>query len=131
MVIMILLVVSAAVFISIVVTHYSVLHSIISRIEKTGEFPAGAQLLETSLKPIAIVALAVLVMLCVTLLYMILISHRTAGPLYSLKKAMERIGEGDFSVRLKFRKNDEVHDVAVVFNKMVENLKKKYSVKKS
>jgi nitrate/nitrite-specific signal transduction histidine kinase len=39
---------------------------------------------------------------------------------------MERIGQGDFSVRLKFRKNDEIHDVAEGFNKMADALDKKY-----
>ncbi|UCD19303.1 MAG: HAMP domain-containing protein, partial [candidate division WOR-3 bacterium] len=52
------------------------------------------------------------------------ISHRIAGPLHRLKMYMEKVENGDHSVRLKFRKNDVIHDVAESFNRMVEGIRK-------
>jgi len=123
---MILSIVFIAIFVSILATHYFMLSSIIRIIDETGHAPTGRELIETSMKPLLIVVPVVFILLAMAFVFLIFISHRTAGPLYSLKQGMERIGQGDFSVRLKFRKNDEIHDVAEGFNKMADALDKKY-----
>lgn len=40
-----------------------------------------------------------------------------------LSKATKKVGEGDFSVRIDHKDNDEIDDLASDFNKMVESLK--------
>ncbi|HEC79131.1 MAG TPA: HAMP domain-containing protein [candidate division WOR-3 bacterium] len=119
------------IFISIFVTHYFLLSTIIRKIEQTGYFPRGMELINLSFKPLVIVIPVIFILLALSYIVVIFISHRTAGPLYSLKKAMEQVGEGDLSVRLKFRKNDEIHDVAESFNRMVDGLRKKFGNFKS
>ena len=53
----------------------------------------------------------------------ILVVHRLAGPIYRLKKTLGSIGEGNLPAPIKFRKKDEIHDLAVAVNKMLTGLK--------
>ncbi len=49
-------------------------------------------------------------------------SHRIAGPAFSLKRSLVRLGDGDLSARSRLRKADHLKDVADVFNENVERL---------
>lgn len=128
---LLLLIVFVAVFISVVATHYFLITSVVERVETTGFAPTGAELITSSLKPVIFIVPMVFIILVLVFIYLIFVSHRTAGPLYHLRRAMERVGKGDLSVRIQFRNNDEIHDVAESFNKMVEGLRAKYGKKKT
>ncbi len=128
---LLILIVFMAIFISIITTHYFILSTILNKIEETGTFPLGTELIETSIKPLVIIVPIVFIILAFTFLYMIFVSHRTAGPLYQLCRAMEKVGQGDFSVRIRYRKNDEIHEIAETFNSMVQGLKKSFGKQKS
>ena len=52
-----------------------------------------------------------------------LVVHRIAGPIYRLKRILESIGEGNLPAPIKFRKRDELHDLAAAVNKMLAGLK--------
>lgn len=55
----------------------------------------------------------------------LLLSHRIAGPIYRLERDLDRIAkEGDFSVRFKFRKKDELGSIAEGLNKVLERAQK-------
>lgn len=60
-------------------------------------------------------------------LFMIFYTHRIAGPICRLKECMEKVSRGNFEGKLKFRKIDEFKDLAEVFNRMVENIKRRES----
>jgi methyl-accepting chemotaxis protein len=126
---LLLLIVFVAVFISVVTTHYFLITSVVDRVEKTGFAPSGAELITSSLKPIVFIVPIVFIILVLVFIYLIFVSHRTAGPLYHLRRAMERVGKGDLSVHIQFRNNDEIHDVAESFNKMVEGLRARFGEK--
>ncbi|MFH1406541.1 MAG: HAMP domain-containing protein [Candidatus Omnitrophota bacterium] len=49
-------------------------------------------------------------------------SHRLAGPVYRLEKELDKVGKGDFSVRIKFRKKDELQELAQHLNKVLDHL---------
>ncbi|MCK5707308.1 MAG: hypothetical protein KAI43_06605 [Candidatus Aureabacteria bacterium] len=49
-------------------------------------------------------------------------SHRIAGPLYKLNKAMRDVSRGKYSKRVSFRKRDAFKDVEMSFNDMMSNL---------
>ena len=49
-------------------------------------------------------------------------SFKIAGPMFALKRGLSQLGEGDLTVRLKFRDNDCCHDVAEQFNIHVSKL---------
>ena len=50
------------------------------------------------------------------------LSHRFAGPIYSLRRAMREIAQGKKPRRLKFRKRDFWHDLADDYNAMLVKL---------
>ncbi len=52
--------------------------------------------------------------------------HKIAGPLFRIERDIkERISKGDFTVRFKLRKGDEVHDLAEALNAAMESLSEK------
>lgn len=53
--------------------------------------------------------------------------RRVAEPLEQLHDSVEAVAAGDFSRRVEVHSNDECGDLAVVFNRMVENLNKSRS----
>ena len=54
-------------------------------------------------------------------------SHRIAGPLPKIYKALEDIGSGNFDVKLTLRKNDELMELVDHINRMAARLKQKGS----
>lgn len=116
-----LLLVLAATVITTLVNHFFFLSSIVNFSSEYGRAPTGQELLVASLKPLVIILPVVFIILAITVCF---ISHRIAGPLHRLKMYMEKVENGDHSVRLKFRKHDAIHDVADSFNRMVDGIKK-------
>ncbi|MBC7540636.1 MAG: methyl-accepting chemotaxis protein [Bacteriovorax sp.] len=69
---------------------------------------------------------------CLSVLFIILISivaliisHRTAGPIYQFKITYDKISKGNFEERLHFRPNDDFQDVALSFIQMMDQVTKK------
>ena len=57
----------------------------------------------------------------------IVLSHRTAGPLFHFKRAFQEIRKGDLSVRVRLRPKDDFKDVADECNKMLDFLTERRS----
>jgi methyl-accepting chemotaxis protein len=53
----------------------------------------------------------------------IFITHKIAGPLYRLKKALSLITEGNLDAKVKLRKGDDLKDLAEHFNMLAEELR--------
>ena len=53
----------------------------------------------------------------------IVFSHRIAGPLPKIYKALANIGQGNFDVKLTLRQHDELRDLADVINQMAKDLR--------
>ena len=51
-------------------------------------------------------------------------SHRTAGPLFHFKRVFSEIKKGKYGDRICLRPGDEFHDVAKVFNEMMDNVER-------
>jgi nitrogen fixation/metabolism regulation signal transduction histidine kinase len=81
------------------------------------------------LLPILIQTVVVVLVLVsiATIVVTLFVSHKVAGPLYRLKKAMHDLGEGDLSTEIKLREFDQLKDIAVAFNSMVQKLKERFS----
>lgn len=54
----------------------------------------------------------------------ILYSHRIAGPLVRITRALKEIGEGNFDTNITLRKRDELKELAASINGMAASLKK-------
>lgn len=55
----------------------------------------------------------------------LIMSHRFAGPIYRLEKDLEDIAKGNFSLRIKFRKKDELKSIAEGINKILGEIEKR------
>lgn len=71
---------------------------------------------------IFLLALLQLLFLVVTFLICIFLSHRIAGPIYRIRKAMDEITRGNFEERVTFRKNDHFTELQDTFNEMAQHL---------
>ncbi len=60
--------------------------------------------------------------LVVVSVFGVLMSHRTAGPMFHFKKVFAAIAGGDLSARVKLRPKDDFQDVADSFNEMIDKL---------
>ena len=61
--------------------------------------------------------------LIVTGIMSLYVSNQIAGPLFRMKKYLERVGQGDWSRTLRFRHNDFLRDLPGVYNAMVASLR--------
>ncbi len=52
----------------------------------------------------------------------LILSHRTAGPLYHLNRVFHEVIAGNRNARAKFRNQDEFQEVADSFNQMMDSL---------
>ncbi|MFH0738867.1 MAG: methyl-accepting chemotaxis protein [Candidatus Omnitrophota bacterium] len=59
------------------------------------------------------------------LLWGLVISHRIAGPVYRLEQELDKISKGDFSLRIRFRKKDELASIAQGINKVLDKIGEK------
>ncbi len=55
----------------------------------------------------------------------IVLSHRTAGPLYAFKRVFDEISGGNTRKRIHLRPDDEFRDVAESFNTMMDSISPK------
>ncbi len=51
-------------------------------------------------------------------------THKIVGPWVRIRRMLEEIGNGNFSLRINLRKADEFHDVAAWINHMCDKLEK-------
>jgi methyl-accepting chemotaxis protein len=54
------------------------------------------------------------------LTWSLIASHRLAGPIYRLGRELDRIAEGNFSIRIRFRKKDRLQSLAESMNKVLD-----------
>jgi methyl-accepting chemotaxis protein len=55
----------------------------------------------------------------------IVFTHKVAGPIYKMKRLLPQVGEGRLIVRERLRRGDELHDFFAVFEKMVDDLRRR------
>ncbi len=63
-----------------------------------------------------------LVFLGITFILTIFLSHRIAGPLFKLKRAIDDVKNGNVDQKIYFRKNDHFIELQDSFNEMVQYL---------
>lgn len=63
--------------------------------------------------------LLVLVNVIIVFIVSIMYSHQIAGPAYKLEKSLNRIADGDLTLEIHLRKNDNLKEVASAINRML------------
>jgi hypothetical protein len=66
--------------------------------------------------------LVMLFLLPVFVMDAIKLSHRFAGPIFNLRRAIRKVAEGETPRKLKFRQGDFWHDLADDYNTMLSKL---------
>ena len=69
--------------------------------------------------------IALVIIILLTIVITLLISHKLAGPLFRFQKELNEIGNGDLSKVVKVRKKDQIKAMADSLNQMRANLQKK------
>lgn len=69
--------------------------------------------------------IAFLLFLPIVVVSAILASHKIAGPLVRIKRALRQLTDGDYDLVVTLRKNDQLKDIAEDINKLAQSLKKK------
>lgn len=86
-------------------------------VRKTG-FAILPSVIMTNLITLVIIGLA-------TIAVVLFISHKIAGPLFRFEKELKLIGEGDLTIKIWLRKDDQLKDLSESLNAMTENLNAK------
>ena len=55
----------------------------------------------------------------------LVLSHKVAGPMLRFKRILKEFKNGDLTLEIRFRKKDELKDVAEIFSSAVKELNKK------
>ncbi len=66
-----------------------------------------------------------LIFLMITFILSIFISHRIAGPLFKLKRAIDEVTKGNYDQRIVFRKMDHFPELQDSFNEMIQSISTK------
>jgi len=69
-----------------------------------------------------------IILLPVACISAILASHKIAGPLVRIRRALNQLAGNDYNLFVKLRKGDDLQDVADQINKLAESLRKKKNV---
>jgi len=59
----------------------------------------------------------------------VILSHRLAGPIYRLEKDLQEIAKGNFSIRIRFRKKDELKSIAEGINRILDEMERRLAHK--
>lgn len=73
----------------------------------------------------AIIIAALIPITLILLLWGIVLTNRLLGPLNRLREELKRVSEGDYSVRLKIRKDDDLQSLVDVINTIIDKLEDK------
>ncbi len=84
------------------------------------------------LMPVLIQTVAIVIILVgfATVMVKLFVSHKIAGPLYHIKKAINELGQGDFSQDFHIRHFDQLQNLAEVFNNSIKAIREKMNTLK-
>ncbi|MDX1593821.1 MAG: methyl-accepting chemotaxis protein [Gammaproteobacteria bacterium] len=57
--------------------------------------------------------------------FSLIASHRIAGPVFVLERALRRLAEGDLTQEVRLRKGDNFHDTVEIFNLAIADLRER------
>ncbi len=69
------------------------------------------------------VIVVTIVMSLFTILVVLFVSHKIAGPLYRFKRVMQELENGDFSSDFQIRTPDQLQELAKAFNSMIKRVR--------
>lgn len=58
-----------------------------------------------------------------TVVVVMYLSHRIAGPLFKIERSTQEFGKGNLNLKINLRSTDQIKETADCFNQMAENIK--------
>ena len=83
----------------------------------------GERMRAADLRNVAITAGISLIILAMVVVRSIMFTHRTAGAVYKVSKSLEQVGEFNYDISLRLRRDDNLRALEDPFNKMTDNLR--------
>jgi len=80
--------------------------------------PAQATLLKL-IWPVLLIC--VVIALVLTFFYGVVISHRMAGPIYRIRKILDKMAQGDLSAQVHLRRKDDFSALAASINSLIKS----------
>ena len=68
------------------------------------------------------ISLLILSGVCIGVIIVMFMVHRIAGPLFRIKKVLKIIGDGIIPEKVRFRKKDELKDIADTVNEVISKI---------
>jgi nitrogen fixation/metabolism regulation signal transduction histidine kinase len=85
----------------------------------------GQQMRAADSKNLLIMIAISLIIIAMVVVRSVMITHRTAGAVFSISDKLEKIANGDYNVSLKLREEDTIRALEDPFNKMAKALRKR------
>lgn len=85
----------------------------------------GEQMRAADTRNLLVLIAISLIILAAVVVRSVMITHRTAGAVYSITDKLEKIAAGDYSVSLQLREEDNIRALEDPFNKMVKALRRR------
>ncbi|MBI5025798.1 MAG: methyl-accepting chemotaxis protein [Nitrospirae bacterium] len=73
-------------------------------------------------------AIEVIFITLVIVLISVFASHKIAGPIYRLEKAIDGLSNADLGQTVRFRGYDQLHNVAPIFNNMLHGFRERLDI---
>jgi methyl-accepting chemotaxis protein len=102
-------------------TNYFIIHRILEKSESLSQSEEVSNLIVDiwTLTSASTVIMSVFI-IAVFCFYGLLFSHRIAGPIFNLKRSIDRLIQGDQNVVIRYRKNDYFQDLCIKMNELIE-----------
>jgi len=65
---------------------------------------------------------ALIVLIAAAAVFSVYLTHRMAGPLFRLEQTAKEMIRGNFAIRIRLRKKDELHELAGLVNEALDSL---------
>ena len=89
--------------------------------EEAQQMIAAAAAYDTQILYGVVIGISVLV-ICIFVTG-IVVTHRVVGPAYRIQRCLEQVGRGELRISTRIRRNDELQNVFVAFERMIESLR--------
>ncbi len=84
---------------------------------------ASKKLAEIFVQTSQLLVIPILLLAAIFTVAGIILSHKVAGPIFRVERVAQELSKGNLDVKVKFRKGDELHELADSLNAMIDGIK--------
>jgi methyl-accepting chemotaxis protein len=84
---------------------------------------ASKKLAEIFVQTSQLLVIPILLLAVIFTVVGIILSHKVAGPIFRVERVAQELSKGNLDIKVKFRKGDELHELADSLNEMIDGIK--------